>query len=61
MNNKSHYTILSKCVSWTRLLKIKNKTKSVVFTNKVRKNSQYFEGVVNKTIIPIARVRYEMT
>ena len=38
----------------------KNKLKSVVFTNKVGKNSRYFVGVFNKTIIPLALVGYEM-
>ena len=32
----------------------------VVFTNEVGKNSRYFVGVVNKTIIPLALVGYEM-
>ena len=34
--------------------------KSVVFTNKVRKNSQYFVGVFSNTIIPLVLVGYEM-
>ena len=38
------------CSSW----------ESVVFTNKVEKNSRYFVGVFNKTIIPLALVGYEM-
>ena len=38
------------CTSW----------KSVVFTNTVGKNSQYFLSVFNKTIIPLALVGYEM-
>ena len=33
---------------------------SVVFTNKVGKNSRYFVGVSNKTIIPLALVGYEI-
>ena len=33
--------------------------KSVVFTNKVGKNSRYFMGVFNKIIIPLALVGYE--
>ena len=44
----------------TRLVRIKNKLKSVVFTNKVGKNSRYFVGVFNKTIFPFALVEYEM-
>ena len=32
----------------------------VIFTNKVGKNSRYFVGVFNKTIIPLALVGYEM-
>ena len=38
----------------------KNKLKSVVFTNKVGKNSRYFVGVFNKTIIPLVPVGYEL-
>ena len=34
--------------------------KYVVFTNRVGKNSRYFVGVFNKTIIPLALVVYEM-
>ena len=44
----------------TRLLKIKNKLKSVVFTNKAGKNSRYFVGVFDKTIIPLALVGHHM-
>ena len=33
--------------------------KSVAFTNTVGKNSPYFVGVFNKTIIPLALVGYE--
>ena len=40
--------------------KLKKSWKSVVFTNKVGKNSRYFVGVSNKTIIPLALVGYEM-
>ena len=40
--------------------KSKTSWKSVVFTNKVEKNSRYFVGVFNKTIILLALVRYEM-
>ena len=40
--------------------KLKTSWKSVVFTNKVGKNSRYFVGVFSKTIIPLAIVRYEM-
>ena len=39
---------------------LKTSGKSVVFTNKVGKNSRYFVGVFNKTIIPLALVGYEM-
>ena len=52
--------MLCKYGNFTRLLKIKNKLKSVVFTNKVEKNSQYFVGIFNKTIIPLTVVGYEM-
>ena len=40
--------------------KLKTSWESVVFTNKVGKNSRYFVGVFNKTIIPLALVGYEM-
>ena len=40
--------------------KLKTSLKSVVFTNKVGKNSRYFLGVFNKTIIPLALVGFEM-
>ena len=33
---------------------------TVVFTNKVGKNSRYFVRVFNKTIIPLALVGYKM-
>ena len=56
----SHYTMLSKYGNYTRLLKFKTSWKSVVFTNKVGKSSRYFEGVFNKSIIPLALVGYEM-
>ena len=39
--------------------KLKTSWKSVVFTNKVGKNSLIFVGVFNKTIIPLALVLYE--
>ena len=39
---------------------LKTSWKSVVFTNKVGKNSRYFVSVFNKTIIPLALVGYEM-
>ena len=42
------------------LVKIKNKLKIGCFTNKVEKNSRYFVGIFNKTIIPLALVGYEM-
>ena len=58
----SHYTMLSKYGNCTHLLKIRNKLKIVVFTNKVGKNSRQFMGAFNKTtIIPLALVGYEMT
>ena len=56
----SHYTMLSKYDNCTRLIKIKDKLKIDCFYKKVRKNSQYFVGVFNKTIIPLALVEYEM-
>ena len=40
--------------------KLKTSWKSVVFTNEVGKNSRYFVGVFNKTIIPLVLVGYEM-
>ena len=40
--------------------KLKITWKSVDFTNKVWKNSRYFVGVFNKTIISLALVGYEM-
>ena len=40
--------------------KLKTSWKSVGFTNKVGKNSRYFVGVFNKTIIPLALVGCEM-
>ena len=40
--------------------KLKTSWKSVVFTNKVGKNSRYFVGVFEKTIIPLTLVGYEM-
>ena len=52
--------MLSNYGNCTRLLKIENKLKSVVFTNTVRKNSRYFVGVSNKTVISLALVGYEM-
>ena len=43
------------------LLKIKNKLKIFFFfTNQVEKNSQYFVSILNKMIIPLAFVGYEM-
>ena len=52
--------MLSKYGNCTRLLKIKNKLKSVVFTNEAGNNSRYFVGVFNKTVISLALVGYEM-
>ena len=46
--------MFSKYGSCTRLFKIKNKS------NKVGKNSLYFVGVFNKTVIPLALVGYGM-
>ena len=43
--------MLSKHSNCTRLLKIKNKLNSVVFTNKVGTNSEYFVGFFDQTII----------
>ena len=43
-----------------RLLKIKNKMKIGWFTNKVGKISQYFVGVFNRIIIPLALGGYKM-
>ena len=40
--------------------KLKTSCKAVFFTNKVGKNSRYFVGVFNKTIIPLKLVGYEM-
>ena len=40
--------------------KLKTSWKSVVFTNKVGKNSRYFVGVFIEKIIPLALVGYEM-
>ena len=45
--------MLCKYGNCTRLLKIKNKLKKVVFANKIGKNSRYFVGVFNKTIIAL--------
>ena len=39
--------------------KLQTSWKSVVFANKVGKNSLIFVGVLNKTIIPLALVGYE--
>ena len=40
--------------------KLEISRKSVVFTNKVEKNSRYFVGVFNKTIMPLPLVRFDM-
>ena len=40
--------------------KLKTTWKSVVFAKKVGKNSRYFVGVSNKTIIPLVLVGYEV-
>ena len=53
--------MLSKYSNCMRLLKIKNKLKiGFFFTNQVGKNSQYFVSILNKMIIPLAFVGYEM-
>ena len=58
----SHYTMLPKYGNCTSLLKIKNKLKIGCFlqNNKVGNNSRYFVGVLNKKIIPLTLVEYEM-
>ena len=49
--------MLSMYGNCTRLLKVKNKLRiGCFFTNKVEKNSRYFVGVCNKTIILLARL-----
>ena len=55
----SHYTMLCKYGNCTHLLKIKNKLK-IGCLYKVGRNSRYFVGVFNKTIIPLALVGYDM-
>ena len=40
--------------------KLKTSRKSIVFTNKVGKNSRYFVGVFNNKVIPLVLVGYEM-
>ena len=52
--------MLSKYGNCTRQLKIKNKMKVAWFTNKVGKISQYFVGVFNRIIIPLALGGYKM-
>ena len=45
----------------TRLLKMKNKLKMFFFyINEGRKNSGYFEGVFNQTVIPLSLVGYAL-
>ena len=57
----SHYTMLSKYGNCMRLSKLKSRRKSVVFANKVgRILNNYFVGIFNKTIIPLALVGYVM-
>ena len=56
----SRYTMLFKYGNCIRLLKIKNKMKIGWFTNKVGKISQYFVGVFNRIIIPLALGGYKM-
>ena len=50
--------MLSKYGNCTRVLKNLKKTENRLFLQ--IKNSRYFEGVFNKTIIPLALVGYEM-
>ena len=52
--------MLSKYGNCTCLLKLKTSRKTVVFTNKVGKNSGYIVGGFSRTIIPVALVGYEM-
>ena len=52
--------MFSKYGNCKRVLKIKNKLKIGCFYKESRKNSRYFVGVFNKTIIPLALARYEM-
>ena len=53
--------MLSKYGNCACLLKIKNKLKIFCFYKyHVWKNSRYFVSVLNKTIIPLALVGYEM-
>ena len=52
--------MLSKYGNCMRLLKLKNKLKMGFFTIQVGKNSQYFVSILNKMIIPLALVGYEM-
>ena len=40
--------------------KLKTSRKSVVFTNRVGKNSRYFVDLFNETVISLALVGYEM-
>ena len=55
-----HYTMLSKYGNWLVCSKLKTSWKSVVFTNKVGTSSRYFVDVINKTIILLTLVGYEM-
>ena len=50
----------SKCDNYMCLLNIKNRLKIGCFYNEVEKNSQYFVGIFNKTIIPLVLVGCEM-
>ena len=53
--------MLSKYGNCTCLLKIKNGLKIFFFfTNQVRKNSQYFVSILNKMIIQLTLVGYEI-
>ena len=53
--------MLSKYGNCTCLLKIKNRLKIFFFfTNQVRKNSQYFVSILNKMIIQLTLVGYEI-
>ena len=54
-----HSLLLNRTETLATQAKLKLSSKSVVFTNKVGKNSGYFVDVLNKTI-PLALVGYEM-
>ena len=56
----SHYIMLSKYGNVPVCSKFKKKLKIGCFKNKVWKNSRYFVGVLNKTVIALALAGYEM-